>query len=61
MGLVAPLAIAIRLVAYRATGVVIRAHLAIAVVGVIGATRPVYGYEEVVYALAVALRIAVGE
>ena len=59
VGLVFPLSIAIWLVAYRATSVVVGAHLAVAVVGVERTTRPIYGYQVVIYTQAVALRIAI--
>ena len=56
-----PLAIAIRLVAYRATSVIVGPHLTVAMVRVERATRAIYGYLVVVYAQAVALRIAIRE
>ena len=44
VGLVVPLAIAIWLVAYRASSVIVGAHLTVAVVGVEWATRAIYWY-----------------
>ena len=59
--LVVPLAIAVRLVAYRAPCVVVGAHLSVTVIRMVRTARLIYRYQVVIYAQAVALRIAIGE
>ena len=61
MWLVTPLAIAIWLVAYRASSVIVCAHLAVAVEGVVGATRAIYGDKVVIHTQTIALCITIGE